>query len=132
MCSSCGGGRSKLPGSNPKNPIVFGKADGRAPYTATFLVDHEAVAKKGQYRYVAGDGIEAAVEAGILAMGFEQRPRSAPRARPVKSAPDYYVKTGNNKWVGFRSRESADRYAKARGETVLTKDEVLAAGGTPA
>ncbi len=129
MCSSCGGKTSKLPGSTPRNPVVFGKKDGRAAQPATFLIDHAGVTA-GSYKYVSGDGVEQAVEDGTVTIGYGRPKSRVARAAPVlKDSPVAYVKTGSNKWVGFKSVALAERYAAQVGGVVQTRDEVLASKG---
>lgn len=130
-CSTCGGGRSaaRTPGGTAKHPIVLGEPDGRPSQVATFLVDH-AAGKVGQYRYVAGDGVEPALEDGTIVLGYipgvgKRALKPAEKPAPV---PQWYVLIGKNRWIGFKTKSAADRYALIRGGEVATRDDVL--GGT--
>lgn len=116
-----------MPGATPKNPVVFGAPDGRAAQPATFLVDQPGVIA-GSYKYVAGDGVEQAVEDEIIQIGYG-RPKNAKAAPVLKDSPVAYVKTGSNRWVGFKSVALAERYAKQVGGVVQSRDEVLASKG---
>lgn len=126
MCSTCGKKAATLPGAKPSNPIVFGEANDATPQPATFLQNYGR-ARAGHSRFVTGADVERAIEDGIIQIGY--RPPTAVRpVRPVRalaSNPDWYVKTGNNKWVGFKAKPAADRYAKTTGGTVQTREEVL-------
>jgi len=133
MCSSCGGGKAaalRIPGASPRNPILFGQADGRPAQPATLLKEHSG-GEVGQYLYVSGVGVEKAVSDGIVQLGYAAGGGAAKRlARPVPkaaTAPEHYVATGRNKWVGFHRKTAAERYAKSIGAVVLTHDEVLKA-----
>jgi hypothetical protein len=109
---------------------VFGEKDGRAAQPATFLVNHPPVKAK-DYKYVAGDGVEQAVEDGIIQIGYgRQQTRKAKPAPVLKDSPVAYVRTGNNKWVGFKSVALAEQYARQVGGLVQSRDEVLASKGT--
>lgn len=114
----------------PRSPIVFGDADGRPSQPATFKQAH-GPAKPGQYLYVAGSGVEEAVEAGVLEIGYRphggRAVQHASKPTPKPASPEFYVATGRNRWVGFKTRPAAERYAKTIDAEVLTKDEVLAA-----
>lgn len=129
MCSSCGQKSRGLPGATSAKPIIFGDPDGGPAQPATFLKDHPN-AKAGQYKYVSGTGVQDAVDAGDIAIGYKPNPPRAPRQIPaLSSAPDWYVKTGNNRWVGFKTKPAAERYAKTVNGVVVTRDEVLGEEG---
>lgn len=81
--------------------------------------------------YVSGDGVEQAVEDGKITLQYKPR-AVAPRPRARKTndtVPPFYVKTGRNKWVGFKSKAAAERYATSVSGTVLTREEVLKSQG---
>jgi hypothetical protein len=127
MCSSCGQRAAKLPGAKPRNAIVLGEANDATPQPATFLVNH-ANAMAGHTKYVTGSGVEDAVADGTIRIGYvrpTQVSRSAKLASNAPDAPRWYVKTGSNKWVGFKVKAAADRYARTKDTIVLTRDEVL-------
>lgn len=125
-CSTCGGKNKgvRTPGGTARNPILFGDADGRAPQVATFLMEYPPDASRGQYRYVAGAGVEQAIEDGIIVRGYANAPTAATQAAP-KPPPSYYVVIGKNQWIGFHNREAAERYAKIRGATVETVETIV-------
>ena len=115
MCSSCGGARAaRIAGGSPATAIVIGEDDGSAPQPATFLQDYPP-AKEGEYKYVKGDGVDQAVEDGVITLTYVQKLGS--------TYPYPYYVNGR----GFTSRSSAERYAGATGGTVQTRDELLAA-----
>ena len=125
MCSTCGKSAASLPGAAPSNAIVFGAANDSTPQPATFLKNH-AKSPAGKHKYVTGDGVEAAIADGTIQIGYRTQPVTTPHRKPaVKASPEWYVKTGGEKWVGFASKPAADRYAKTVGSVVLTRDEVL-------
>lgn len=125
MCSTCGqrAAARLTPGTNPKNPIVIGTADGRAAQPVTFLKAYEGV-KVGRPVFVTGDGVEGLVEDGTIRLGYQPIVRPRPTRAPRSSAP-WYVQTRRNEWLGFQSRAAADRYALSIGANVLTREEVL-------
>jgi len=132
MCSTCGKSAAALPGTAPRNAIVLGEANDSTAQPATFLVDY-GNARAGQHKYVTGDGVDAAIADGTIQIGYRPQPNATPHRNPiVKASPEWYVKTGKDKWVGFTSKPAADRYAKTVSSVVLTRDEVLAQqlGGT--
>jgi hypothetical protein len=104
---------------------MLGEPDGRPAQVATFLQDYEGTGE-GEYRYVAGDGVEAAVDDGLIALGYVPR-RSAIPAPPKEPVlePQWYVRIGNNRWLGFRTKGAADRYAAIRDGVVLSREEVM-------
>lgn len=125
-CATCGGGnRVRTPGGTARSPIMLGDADGRPAQVATFLRAYD-VAGEGEYRYVAGDGVEAAVDDGLIALGYIARASAAPKpAAPPVLEPQWYVRIGNNRWLGFRTKGAAERYATIRDGVVLSRDEVM-------
>ncbi len=129
MCSTCGQRAAKLrkPGGSPRNPILFGARTKEPARPATFLEPHGGK-KVGEYGYVAGDGVDAAVEAGTIELGVAPVPRLVPKAKaaPADEAGTFYVSIGVNKWKAFRNRSSAVRFASIRGVPVLTQDEAIA------
>jgi len=130
MCSSCGKSAARLPGVAPSNPIVFGEVNDATPQPATFLQNYGR-ARAGHSRFVTGADVDRAVADGIISVGYDRAtPVQAARPKPVlKSNPEWYVKTGNNKWVGFSSKPAADRYAKTIRSEVLTRADVLTQTG---
>lgn len=129
MCSSCGQKARGLPGATSRNPIVLGDPNGQPSQPATFNIKHPN-ADVGQYKYVSGDGIQAAVENGDISIGYQQAPARPARVVPSNAdAPDWYVRVGNNRWVGFKTRAAAERYAKTVNGTVATRDQVLRVEG---
>lgn len=130
MCSSCGKAAAALraPGASPRNALVIGDANGKSAQPATFLVDTDQ-APAGKYLYVTGDGVDAAVEAGTIALGYQPR-RAAKAAAPARepSTPQWYVQIGRNRWRGFANKNAAERFAASVGETVKTRDEVATSG----
>jgi len=133
VCSSCGkkAAARLRPGGAPQNPILFGNKDNRPAQPATLLVGlpHTPI---DTYVYVSGDGVESAVEGGEIVLGYKPsgavKGTSRRKTSPSDPAP-FYVKTGRNKWYGFKVRAAAERYAKSVGAEVLTREEVVNAQG---
>jgi hypothetical protein len=128
MCSSCGKKSRGLPGATSQNAIVLGDANGEPAQPATFLTAHPNAAV-GDYKYVTGTGVTAAVDAGDIRLGYQQYPTSTTAPAPTLSpTPEWYVQTGVKRWIGFRTRAAAERYARTISGTVITREEVLQMG----
>lgn len=129
-CSTCGkNARTAKPGGSPSNPIILGESNDEAAQVVTFTAEYEAGAltvPEGDYRYVSGDGIAAALESGAVVKGFPQRHRRQPRVRQrPKQEARWFVESDAGSYVGFTSNPAARRFANATGKVVLTKAQVL-------
>lgn len=128
MCGTCGqrAARLRTPGASPRNPVLFGAKDKRPAQPATFL---QAAGGKeaGAYGYVGGDGVEQAVEDGIIQLGVVAQPpapRLVPNTSKRASGGPWYVELGGGRFQRFNSLSPADRFARSRGAKVLTQAEV--------
>lgn len=126
-CSTCGGAKkSAIPGGTSAKPIILGEPNGLPAQVATFLKEHDGVPSSAPYRYVSGDGVEQAVEDGLIALGWQvKKKRAARKPKDETPTPEYYVQIGRNRWVGFRSEQKAEVYAKATGGVVVKHDEII-------
>ena len=127
-CRTCGGASATaVPGGTSTNPIILGEPDGRPAQAATFLQVHEQ-AQVGDYFFVAGSGVEAVVDAGVIVLGYapggvvQPAPSTLPEPEPT---PQWYVRIGRNRWVGVQSKVEAERYARATGGEVVAYDDVM-------
>ena len=120
MCSGCARAKAaRLPGGSPQNPILYGEPDGRPAQPVTIIATGLPV-------FAAGDGVEDAAASGELKIGIvEPAPAPAPRRRKVSATPEWYVQTGHNKWVGFKTRAAAERYANTTGGELAHRDDVV-------